>query len=130
MNSIRIGNVVHGGQDPSNGITFIIDSAVVVGDVVTADTSVANKAIRGADGALPIGLVTNIDGDQLGRVQSFEEVTVIKLTGSVILGPAGLQGKGDGSGKLVAAGTSGSLLVNVVGSQTINSVVYVALNRL
>lgn len=130
MNSIRIGNVVHGGQEPDNGITFIIDGAVVAGDVVTADTGVANKVIRGADGALPIGLVTNIDGDGLGRVQSFETVTVIRLTGALILGPAGLQGKGDGSGKLVTAGTAGSLLVNVIGSSTVNAVVYAALNRL
>lgn len=129
MNSIRIGNVVHGGQDPSNGITFIVDNAVQAGDVVTGDPTVPNKVIRGADGALPIGLVTNIDGDQLGRVQSFENVTVIRLTGALILGPAGLQGKGDGSGKLVAAGTAGSLLVSVLGSSTIGGVIYAAVHR-
>lgn len=129
-NSIRIGSVVHGGQDPSNGLTRIVDAAVLAGDLVTSDAAVANKVVRGADGALPTGLCSNKEADGLGRVQSLENVTVIKLTGAVILGAAGLQCKGDGSGKLVAAGTAGSLLVDVLGTQTLDSVVYAAVYRI
>lgn len=129
--SIRVGSVLfHGGQEAENGITRVIDAAVQVGDVVTSDTAVQNKVVRGANGAYPIGVAVVVEKDGLGTVQSFENVQVIPLTGAVTLGPAGLQGAGDGTGKLVAAGTAGSLTVDVLGTQVIGGVTYVALYRL
>ena len=129
--SIRVGQVLyHGGQEAENGITRAIDAAVLVGDLVTSDPAVQNKVVRGAAGAYPVGVVEVIEKDGLGTVQSFENVQVIPLTGAVILGVAGLTGNGDGTGKLVAAGTAGSLTVDVLGTQVINAVTYVALYRL
>jgi len=129
--SIRIGSTVfHGGQEAENGITRVIDTAALPGDVVTSDTSVQNKVIRGASGALPVGVVVTKEGDGLGSVQSFENVQVVPLTGSAIYGVAGLQCNGDGTAKLVAAGTSSSLTVDVLGSQAIGGVTYIALYRL
>lgn len=128
--NILVGNVRHGGQDPRNGVTRVIDSAALVGDLVTSDATTANKVVRGASGALPVGVVLTKENDGLGTVQSLATVQVLKLTGSVILGAAGLQCNGDGTAKLVAAGTASSLHVDVLGSQVISGSTYIAVTRL
>lgn len=127
--SIKIGNVVHGGQEPENGVTRVIDAAALVGDIVTSDSGVQNKVVRGASGAYPVGVVVTKEGDGLGSVQSFENVQVVPLTGALILGVAGLQCSGDGTAKLVAAGTASSLTVDVLGSQVISGTTYIAVYR-
>jgi 3-dehydroquinate synthase class II len=129
--SIRVGaNVFHGGQEAENGITRVIDVNALIGDIVTSDSTVQNKVIRGAANALPVGVVVTKELDGLGSVQSFENVQVVALTGTAIYGVAGLTGNGDGTAKLVAAETAGSLKVDVLGSQVIGGVTYIALYRL
>ncbi|MFC4428037.1 hypothetical protein [Deinococcus navajonensis] len=127
--NIKIGNVRHGGQEYRNGITKVIDAAALVGDVVTSDTVTANKVVRGANGAYPVGVVNTKEQDGLGAVQSFDVVQVVRLTGAVTLGVAGLQGAGDGTVKLVAAGTASSLTVDVLGTQVVGGITYVAVVR-
>jgi hypothetical protein len=128
--NIRVGSVVLGGQEPDEGVTRVIDAAALIGDIVTSDTGVANKVVRGTSGAYPIGVVVTKEKDNLGSVQSFHNVQVVALTGTLILGVTGLQANGDGTAKLVAAGTASSLLVDVLGSQTVGGVTYIALNRI
>lgn len=128
--NIKVGNVRLGGQNPANGVTRVIDTAVQIGDLVTSDTVTPNKVIRGAAGAYPVGIVVTKEADGLGSVQSLHNVQIIPLTGSLILGAAALQTNGTGGGQLVAAGTANSFLVNVLGTQVVGGVTYVALCRL
>lgn len=125
--SITVGKVKHGGQDPSNGVTVIVDPAVQVGDLVTADPAVANRVIRGANGAFPVGVVETIEKDGLGTLQNLSNVQVLTLTGAVILGVAGLQVAGDGTARLVAAAPGTARSVHVLGTQVLQGVTYVAL---
>lgn len=126
-NSIKIGSLVRrGGENPTHGITRVIDAAALVGDVVASDTVTANKVVRGADGAYPVGVVTTKEQDGLGAVQGFGLVQVVRITGAVTIGVMGLQCKGDGTAKLVAAGTASSKTVDVQGSEVVGGVTYAA----
>lgn len=125
--NIRINSVVFtGGQETDNGVTMSIDAACQVGDLVTTDTVLPNKVVRGALGAIPVGVVEIIEKDGLGTVQSTENIQILALTGPVILGIAGLQCNGDGTAKLVAFAPATARSVNVYGSQVVNGVTYVA----
>ena len=129
-NNIMIGKVVIGGQNPARGHTMTItDLVATAGDVVGADTAVPNGAKRTADGTLPLGILIQRERDGYGTVQNFTHITAVRLTGAAILGPAGMTCAGDGTVKLVAAGTAGSLLVHCYGTQAKDGSTYAAVAR-
>lgn len=129
-NNIMIGKVVLGGQNLANGHTMTItDLVATAGDVVGADMAIPNGAKRTADGTLPLGVLIQRERDGLGTVQNFTHVVAVRLTGAVTLGPCGMTCAGDGSVKLVPAGTAGSLHVNCFGSQVKDGATYAAITR-